>query len=69
MIKVESFSNHLITEVDCELEDFIKDHEIRREDIITIMFYSTTGEDGYLYHYARLVYDNDELIGGVQDSE
>lgn len=68
MIKVESFSNQLLTELSCELEDFINDNEI--EDIITLDFYSGNAEDGRLWHYAVIVYkslSDDELIGGVQE--
>lgn len=72
MIKVTGFSDQLLENVDNELEDFMADHEIQRENIIKIYFYSAKDELGYLYHYARLVYEvltDDELIGGVQDSE
>lgn len=58
MIKVECFNNHLESELACDLEDFMTAHEIKRDQIITIKFYSAKGEDGYLYHYARLVYEN-----------
>lgn len=72
MIKVTGFSDQLLENVDNELEDFIADHEIKRENIITIKFYAATDEIGHLYHYARLVYEvlsNDEILGGVQDIE
>jgi hypothetical protein len=59
MIKVESFDNVLATELSCEVEDFITDHEVKRDQIIKLDFYSAKGEDGYLYHFARLVYENE----------
>jgi hypothetical protein len=43
----------------CEVEDFITDHEVKRDQIIKLDFYSAKGEDGYLYHFARLVYENE----------
>ena len=70
LIKVTGFSDQLLENVDNELEDFIADHEIKRENIITIKFYSAKDEIGHLFHYARLVYETlsqDELIGGVQE--
>jgi hypothetical protein len=59
MIKVTSFHDHLISNVDDELEDYIADHEVKRDQIIKLDFYSAKGEDGYLYHFARLVYENE----------
>ena len=72
MIKVTGFSDQLLENVDNELEDFIADHEIKRENIIVVKFYAAKDELGYLYHYARLVYEvlsNDEILGGIQESE
>lgn len=57
MIKVKSFEEHLVGDLDNSIEDFIADREIRRGDIIQLSFYSAKGEDGYLYHFARLVYE------------
>jgi hypothetical protein len=59
MIKVESFDNILATELSCQVEDYITDHGIERNQIIKLDFYSAKGEDGYLYHFARLVYENE----------
>jgi hypothetical protein len=59
LIKVESFDNVLASELSCEVEDFITDHEVKRDQIIKLDFYSAKGEDGYLYHFARLVYENE----------
>jgi hypothetical protein len=59
MIKVKSFEEHIAADLDNQIEDFIADREIKRKDIIQLTFYSEKGEDGYLYHFARLVYENE----------
>lgn len=70
MIRSTTFHSHLIRDVDDELEAFINDHEIKRENIILLKPYTATNsEDGWLYHYIKLVYEsNDEIIGGIQES-
>jgi hypothetical protein len=57
MIKVKSFENHLSDDLDHEIEDYIADRGIKGGDIIQLTFYSEKGEDGLLYHFARLVYE------------
>ena len=57
MIKVKTFSDYLISDLDATMEDYIADNEIRKEDIIKIHFYAALNpEDNYLYHYGKLVY-------------
>ena len=59
MIKVKSFHDHIITDLDEELEDFIADKEIKCENILKLEFYAVKNpEDSYMYHYAKLVYEN-----------
>ena len=57
MIKIKTSLNHLYSDLDNEMEDYIADREIKRENIIKVYFYSAKGEDGYLYHYGKLVYE------------
>lgn len=58
MIKVVTFENHTVTDVDNEIEDYIADHEIKRDSIILLKPYTAKGEDGLLYHYIKLVFEN-----------
>lgn len=73
LIKIESFSDQLIANVDNETQDFIADHEINRENIILLKPYAVKDEQGVLYHYIKLVYDEvkdkDEILGGIQEYE
>ena len=62
MIKVQTIESHLYSSLDDEMTEYIIKEEISRNDIIHIQFYSAHGEDGYLYHYGKLVYEVKENV-------
>lgn len=43
-------------DVDEELQDFIADHEITRENIVSINSYGVIGSSGTIHHYTKLIY-------------